>query len=94
MIDFRCSKCDKLMAKVGENSQVEIKCPWCNNMNRTNIITKESHDMTIKDRWEKLKNADYPPSGMIIPLGQRITAEPIDATQKKCHEQGGLSKTI
>ena len=31
--EFRCSFCNRLLAKVGANSQVEIKCPKCKALN-------------------------------------------------------------
>ena len=31
--EFRCSFCNRLLARVGENSQVEIKCPKCKSLN-------------------------------------------------------------
>ncbi|MDD5594521.1 MAG: Com family DNA-binding transcriptional regulator [Candidatus Margulisbacteria bacterium] len=31
--EFRCSFCNRLLAKVGENSKVEIKCPKCKALN-------------------------------------------------------------
>ena len=31
--EFRCRFCHRLLAKVGEGSRVEIKCPKCKTMN-------------------------------------------------------------
>ena len=31
--EFRCKFCHRLLAKVGEGSKVEIKCPKCKTMN-------------------------------------------------------------
>jgi phage FluMu protein Com len=31
--EFRCKFCHRLLAKVGEGSSVEIKCPKCKTMN-------------------------------------------------------------
>lgn len=31
--EFRCSFCHRLLARVGANSQVEIKCPKCKALN-------------------------------------------------------------
>lgn len=31
--DFRCKFCRRLLAKVGEGSKVEIKCPKCKSIN-------------------------------------------------------------
>jgi phage FluMu protein Com len=31
--EFRCSFCNRLLAKVGANSQVEVKCPKCKALN-------------------------------------------------------------
>jgi phage FluMu protein Com len=31
--EFRCKFCQRLLAKVGENSRVEIKCPKCKTLN-------------------------------------------------------------
>jgi len=31
--EFRCGFCNRLLARVGENSQVEIKCPKCKSLN-------------------------------------------------------------
>ncbi|OGC15402.1 hypothetical protein A3J90_06205 [candidate division WOR-1 bacterium RIFOXYC2_FULL_37_10] len=36
MKEFRCSFCNRLLAKVGEGSNVEIKCPKCKSMNLYN----------------------------------------------------------
>ncbi|MEE8637743.1 MAG: Com family DNA-binding transcriptional regulator [Candidatus Margulisiibacteriota bacterium] len=33
MRDFRCKQCNRLLARVGEGSKVEIKCPRCKTMN-------------------------------------------------------------
>jgi len=33
MKEFRCNFCHRLLAKVGESSKVEIKCPKCKAMN-------------------------------------------------------------
>jgi len=31
--EFRCKFCHRLLAKVGDNSKVEIKCPKCKTIN-------------------------------------------------------------
>ncbi len=31
--EFRCSFCNRLLARVGADSQVEIKCPKCKSLN-------------------------------------------------------------
>ena len=31
--EFRCKFCNRLLAKVGDGSKVEIKCPKCKTMN-------------------------------------------------------------
>ena len=31
--EFRCKFCQRLLAKVGENGRVEIKCPKCKTLN-------------------------------------------------------------
>ncbi|MFC1511353.1 Com family DNA-binding transcriptional regulator [Candidatus Margulisiibacteriota bacterium] len=31
--EFRCKFCHRLLAKVGDNSKVEIKCPKCKTLN-------------------------------------------------------------
>lgn len=33
MKDFRCKQCNRLLAKVGGEGEVEIKCPRCKTMN-------------------------------------------------------------
>ncbi len=33
MKDFRCKFCNRLLAKVGEGSVTEIKCPKCKTLN-------------------------------------------------------------
>ncbi len=33
MNDFRCSQCNRLLAKIEGESRVEIKCPRCKTMN-------------------------------------------------------------
>jgi len=33
MTDFRCSQCNRLLAKVDGPGRVEIKCPRCKGMN-------------------------------------------------------------
>lgn len=37
LVEFRCSKCHKLLAKVGETSEVEAKCPRCGTMNERGV---------------------------------------------------------
>lgn len=34
--EFRCSFCNRLLARVGAASQVEIKCPKCKSLNLYN----------------------------------------------------------
>lgn len=38
MIDFRCTQCNRLLAKVEGMGKVEIKCPRCKTMN---LFTEE-----------------------------------------------------
>ncbi|WP_081794879.1 Com family DNA-binding transcriptional regulator [Pseudomonas sp. H1h] len=33
--DFRCGKCNRLLAKVDALHQVQIKCPRCRTLNHT-----------------------------------------------------------
>lgn len=38
MIEFRCTRCNRLLAKIDGNAKVEIKCPRCKTMN---LFTEE-----------------------------------------------------
>lgn len=48
--DFRCKFCNRLLAKVGEGSQVEIKCPKCKTLsffNEETVIVYEVPDNNV-----------------------------------------------
>lgn len=45
MRQFRCNKCNRLLAKIDGDSKVEIKCPRCKEMN----LYSEELFITIED---------------------------------------------
>jgi len=53
MIDFRCTQCNRLLAKVGGSAKVEIKCPRCKTMN---LFTEEIY-ITIEASAKKKEDA-------------------------------------
>ncbi|MFH1347181.1 MAG: Com family DNA-binding transcriptional regulator [Candidatus Margulisiibacteriota bacterium] len=48
MIDFRCTQCNRLLAKIEGTARVEIKCPRCKSMN---LFTEEIF-ITIESKEE------------------------------------------
>ncbi|OGC21430.1 hypothetical protein A2291_07930 [candidate division WOR-1 bacterium RIFOXYB2_FULL_42_35] len=58
MKDFRCSKCNRLLAKIDGDALVEIKCPRCKEMNS---FTEEVY-ITIEDGAQD-KCTDLDPAG-------------------------------
>lgn len=46
MVDFRCTQCNRLLAKIDGTAKVEIKCPRCKGMN----LFKEEIYITIESR--------------------------------------------
>ncbi len=53
MIDFRCTQCNRLLAKVDGSAKVEIKCPRCKAMN---LFTEEIY-ITIEGKSEERERA-------------------------------------
>lgn len=49
MADFRCTQCNRLLAKIDGTAKVEIKCPRCKGMN----LFKEEIFITIESREEE-----------------------------------------
>ncbi|KVV01756.1 MULTISPECIES: Com family DNA-binding transcriptional regulator [unclassified Pseudomonas] len=39
LADFRCAKCNRLLARVGENSQLQIKCSRCATLNAVKTLS-------------------------------------------------------
>ncbi len=48
MNDFRCTQCNRLLAKIEGGSKVEIKCPRCKTMN---VYSQEIY-ITIEQKGE------------------------------------------
>ncbi|MFH1684246.1 MAG: Com family DNA-binding transcriptional regulator [Candidatus Margulisiibacteriota bacterium] len=46
MVDFRCTQCNRLLAKIDGSAKIEIKCPRCKCMN---LFTEEIY-ITIESR--------------------------------------------
>ncbi len=47
--DFRCGKCNRLLARVGEFSQVQIKCARCATLNHLKIENLKSSPLSEKE---------------------------------------------
>jgi len=54
MIEFRCSQCNRLLAKVEGLGKVEIKCPRCKAMN---VFTEELY-IKVETKKEELNEAE------------------------------------
>ncbi|MBU0671806.1 MAG: Com family DNA-binding transcriptional regulator [Candidatus Margulisbacteria bacterium] len=50
MKDFRCKQCNRLLAKVSQNSRVEVKCSRCKTIN----LFSEEIFITIEERNKDL----------------------------------------
>lgn len=59
MKDFRCKKCNRLLAKINGDALVEIKCPRCKEMN---LFSEGELFITIEDGAED-KCTDLDPAG-------------------------------
>jgi len=52
--EFRCKFCHRLLAKVAENSKVEIKCPKCKTMNLYNEETVVIYEIPENNVTKKI----------------------------------------
>ncbi len=60
MQDYRCVRCAKLLAKIGGEARVEIKCPRCkklNNFNKTNT-NQNAQSVPLEHRECHTRNAN------------------------------------
>ncbi|WP_411576876.1 Com family DNA-binding transcriptional regulator [Terasakiella sp. A23] len=47
MENFRCGKCQKLLGKVGETAEVQIKCSRCGTLNHKKAL--EPHTLNAQE---------------------------------------------
>jgi phage FluMu protein Com len=52
--EFRCKFCHRLLAKVGEGSMVEIKCPKCKTMSLYNEETVVVYEVPENNVTKKI----------------------------------------
>ncbi len=52
--EFRCKFCHRLLAKVGEGSKVEIKCPKCKTLNLYQDETVVVYDIPENNVTKKI----------------------------------------
>lgn len=58
MQSFRCIRCAKLLAKIGGETWVEIKCPRCKKINSNQNATSvqlEHHECQTRNAYEQGK---------------------------------------
>lgn len=44
--DFRCGHCKRLLARVGENTELQIKCSRCGTLNHVKAVSLESSPLS------------------------------------------------
>ncbi|WP_295475179.1 Com family DNA-binding transcriptional regulator [uncultured Pseudomonas sp.] len=45
--DCRCGKCNKLLARVGELTELQIKCSRCGTLNHVKALSLESTPLSV-----------------------------------------------
>ncbi|MEW5251595.1 Com family DNA-binding transcriptional regulator [Microbulbifer sp. 2201CG32-9] len=68
MLDFRCSRCSKLLARTAVAERIEIKCPRCGAFNILRAKSPESERLGVPDRsaHEEAKQKIYSPPGRCL----------------------------
>lgn len=72
MIEFRCHKCDKLLARIDPSGRTEIVCPRCKSKN-------DSADYVVIAG--RLVRRDMVRDDIYLSEAQRISTVPMDASK-------------
>lgn len=54
--DYRCGKCNRLLARVGEYTQLQIKCSRCGTLNHVRAMSLEQSPLSDMNAEYSAKN--------------------------------------